>query len=179
MVGPFDPWASLGLKPSGRHHGAHGPHVREHNTPEKPRKACSNYLFARPWFLTASVYDISICDQKPGGVSKKKSETGLPRFIRRIPFSEIHPRCHTKKVWLGRADLDIFRDPWGPGRLDGWGPPRGNGLKFCETHPLDPTFEADPIGRRLECLPKKGRNINFNIIFKCIFTGALAAPGVN
>ena len=42
----------------------------------------------------------------------------------------------------------------------------------------DPTFEADPIGRRLECLPQKGININFNTIFKGIFNGALGAPGV-
>ena len=32
----------------------------------------------------------------------------------------------------------------------------------CGFLPLDPTFEADPIGRRLECRPKKGININFN-----------------
>ena len=43
---------------------------------------------------------------------------------------------------------------------------------------VDPTFEADPIGRRLECLPKKGININFNFIFKGIFNGAPGAPGV-
>ena len=41
------------------------------------------------------------------------------------------------------------------------------------------TFEADPIGRRLERLPKKGINMNFNIIFKGIFNGAPGAPGVN
>ena len=34
--------------------------------------------------------------------------------------------------------------------------------------PLDPTFEADPIGRRLECLPKKEININF-ILFLMVF----------
>ena len=45
--------------------------------------------------------------------------------------------------------------------------------------PLDPTFEADPIGRRLECLPKKGININLYFIFKGIFNGAPGAPGVN
>ena len=39
----------------------------------------------------------------------------------------------------------------------------------------DPTFEADPIGRRLECLPKKGININFYIIFG-IFNGAPGGP---
>ena len=41
---------------------------------------------------------------------------------------------------------------------------------------MDPTFEADPIGRRLECLPKKGININFNIIFKGVLNGAPGAP---
>ena len=36
----------------------------------------------------------------------------------------------------------------------------------------DPTFEADPIGRRLECRPKKGINILINIKFP------LGPPGV-
>ena len=42
------------------------------------------------------------------------------------------------------------------------GPPGFVGeMQGAEILPLDPTFEADPIGRRLECRPKKGININF------------------
>ena len=49
---------------------------------------------------------------------------------------------------------------------------------------LRPTFEADPIGRRLECLPKKGININFNLIFwgprgaQGVIKNAPGAPGI-
>ena len=32
-------------------------------------------------------------------------------------------------------------------------------------------FEADPIGRRLECLPKKGINSNFYYILKVFLLG--------
>ena len=44
--------------------------------------------------------------------------------------------------------------------------------------PLDPTFEADPIGRRLECLPKKGININLYIILKVFLMGPRGPQGL-
>ena len=66
--------------------------------------------------------------------------------------------------------------PWGPRAPQG---PRGP-IPRGPLGPRDPdligTFEADPIGRRLECLPKKGINIKFNLIFKSIFYGAPGAP---
>ena len=52
-----------------------------------------------------------------------------------------------------------------------WAKQARGGRKYSAhvAHSLDPTFEADPIGRRLECLPKKGININFYIILKKYF----------
>ena len=43
---------------------------------------------------------------------------------------------------------------------------------------LDPTFEADPIGRRLECLPKKGININFTLFFNVFLMGPRGPQGL-
>ena len=40
------------------------------------------------------------------------------------------------------------------------------------------TFEADPIGRRLECLPKKGININFTLFLKVFLMGPRGAQGL-
>ena len=43
---------------------------------------------------------------------------------------------------------------------------------------VDPTFEADPIGRRLECLPKKGININFTLFLKVFLMGPRGPQGL-
>ena len=41
-----------------------------------------------------------------------------------------------------------------------------------------PTFEADPIGRRLECLPKKGININFTLFLNVFLMGPRGPQGL-
>ena len=69
------------------------------------------------------------------------------------------------------SDVDPFLEP-----------PRGSQSQGGGVHgclPLDPTFEADPIGRRLECLPQKRINIDFNFVFKGLYNGAQGALGVN
>ena len=40
------------------------------------------------------------------------------------------------------------------------------------------TFEADPIGRRLECLPKKGINIKFTLFLKVFLMGPWGPQGL-
>ena len=55
----------------------------------------------------------------------------------------------------------------------------GFALPIHKPEPMDPTFEADPIGKRLECLPQERININFTLFLKGIFNGAPGGPGVN